>query len=441
GGGRPPRRPPRWPPVADGRLHGRADRSQRARRPAAAWRPESGSLGWVCGAAARGAAAEGRARRAGEATRAPAGAEAGRGGRGAGGPHPREAEAAGAEARGKAARAAETGGEAAGVQTRTEAARATEGGGEEAGATGAETRAEAAQAAAGEGPRAAEGDGGQARRPRGQGRGRAARCLRRRRRALAPAHRGRPRRQRRRLGPDRQRRRGEGRRRPARRPRVHRLPPAGHQHDQGAVDERHRTPGPGRGGAFRDRARRPGEQRPARAELRQPGLRRLHHARRPARGPPAAAAGALRERVPRVRGRVPLRGEWRAGGRMTTRRGVAAFGVLVLALGRASPAAAVVTGQIFGPGSESFPIAVVPLKNLGGDTGGELGTRFAQVLSRDLDLSGYFRLLDPKTFIENPQTSGVTAGEIDFVGWAALGAQALVKGGVTTSGDTGTVEF
>jgi TolB protein len=106
----------------------------------------------------------------------------------------------------------------------------------------------------------------------------------------------------------------------------------------------------------------------------------------------------------------------------------------------ATAAGAAVTGEIFGPGSESFPIAVMPLKNLGGDAGGALGTRFAQVMSRDLDLAGYFRLLDPKTFIENPQTSGITASEIDFVGWAALGAQALVKGGVTLAGDTVTVE-
>jgi TolB protein len=105
----------------------------------------------------------------------------------------------------------------------------------------------------------------------------------------------------------------------------------------------------------------------------------------------------------------------------------------------ASPAHAVVTGAIFGPGSASFPVAVMPLKNLGGDTGG-LGTRFAQILSRDLDLSGYFRLIDPKTFIEDPQTSGLTAGEIDFVGWGALGAQALVKGGISVTGDTITVE-
>ena len=93
------------------------------------------------------------------------------------------------------------------------------------------------------------------------------------------------------------------------------------------------------------------------------------------------------------------------------------FVALLLILAGAAPARAVVTGQIFGPGSESLPIAVMPLKNLGGDTSGALGARFARVLSHDLDLSGYFRLLDPKTFIEDPQTSGITAGDIDFVGW------------------------
>jgi len=111
------------------------------------------------------------------------------------------------------------------------------------------------------------------------------------------------------------------------------------------------------------------------------------------------------------------------------------FGALL-----AAGAHAVVTGAIFGPGSEAFPIAVVPLKDQGGDANEVLGRRFAAVLSRDLDLSGYFKLVDPKTFIENPQSSGITAGDVDFVGWAAIGAQALVKGGVTTAGDAVTVE-
>src|SRR5436309_16130194 len=110
------------------------------------------------------------------------------------------------------------------------------------------------------------------------------------------------------------------------------------------------------------------------------------------------------------------------------------LGVVLVALA-ARDARAVVTGAIFGPGSESFPIAVVPPKNLGGDPGGALGARFAKALTRDLDFSGYFKLLDPKTFVENPETSGITAGEIDFVGWAAIGAQALVKGGISAAGN------
>jgi TolB protein len=117
---------------------------------------------------------------------------------------------------------------------------------------------------------------------------------------------------------------------------------------------------------------------------------------------------------------------------------VATLVALVLGAGRAG---AVVTGSIFGPGSQSFPIAVSALKNQGGDDGSALGQRFAAVLSRDLDLSGYFRLVDPKTFIEDPQTSGISAGEIDFVGWAAIGAQAVVKGAITASGDTVSIEF
>lgn len=121
------------------------------------------------------------------------------------------------------------------------------------------------------------------------------------------------------------------------------------------------------------------------------------------------------------------------------RGALAAAAVLVTLITRPLPAGAVARVSIFGPGSESFPIAVMPLKNLGGDGDGALGARFARVLSRDLDLSGYFRLLDPKTFIENAG-SGIMAEETDFVGWAALGAQALVKGGVTTTGDTVTVE-
>ena len=95
-----------------------------------------------------------------------------------------------------------------------------------------------------------------------------------------------------------------------------------------------------------------------------------------------------------------------------------------------------VEGEIFGPGSARFPIAVSPLKGSGAD-----GGRFAKVLSRDLDLSGYFRLVDPAQFPEDPQSSGTTADTIDFAAWSSVGAQALVKGTVVPSGNGVAVEI
>jgi TolB protein len=102
----------------------------------------------------------------------------------------------------------------------------------------------------------------------------------------------------------------------------------------------------------------------------------------------------------------------------------------------AAPAVAVVTGSIFGPGSETLAVAVVPLERPGGGAD-PLGGEFARVLSRDLDLSGYFRLVDPRTFVEGP---GVAPDAIDWVGWGAIGAQVLVKGTIETAGDTVTLE-
>ncbi len=109
--------------------------------------------------------------------------------------------------------------------------------------------------------------------------------------------------------------------------------------------------------------------------------------------------------------------------------------VIAAALCTAAPARARVTGSIFGPGSETLAIAIVPPER--GGAADPLGQDFARVLSRDLDLSGYFRVLDPTTFVEGP---GVAPEAIDYVGWAAIGAQELVKGTIETTGDTLTLE-
>jgi TolB protein len=115
--------------------------------------------------------------------------------------------------------------------------------------------------------------------------------------------------------------------------------------------------------------------------------------------------------------------------------------LLCLGLPWAGIAGAQVRGTIFGPGARSYPIAVSPLKDLSdGRAGGKLATDFADVLGRNLELSGLFRVVDRKAHIEPPETSGTTAERINFDNWSVIGALALVKGSVQVVGDEVTVE-
>jgi TolB protein len=97
-----------------------------------------------------------------------------------------------------------------------------------------------------------------------------------------------------------------------------------------------------------------------------------------------------------------------------------------------------VQATIVGPGERTFPIAVSPLKDLGG--GGTLPTEFADLIGRDLALSGLFRVIPREAYIESPDTSGVTEDTVNFADWSVIGAPALVKGTVVREGDQLTVE-
>jgi TolB protein len=101
-----------------------------------------------------------------------------------------------------------------------------------------------------------------------------------------------------------------------------------------------------------------------------------------------------------------------------------------------------VKGEIVGQGGLRFPIAVSPLKNLGtGADSGRLSEGIADTIVYDLDLSGWFKVLDRAAYIENPQKSGVTLGSFDFKDWSTIGAEGLVKGGFTVQGDEVAVEL
>jgi TolB protein len=110
------------------------------------------------------------------------------------------------------------------------------------------------------------------------------------------------------------------------------------------------------------------------------------------------------------------------------------MGLAIGCLLAARSATAVVSGDIFGPGSTQIPLASVPLKGAGDGNAAPLGARFASILAHDLELSGYFKPIDPRSFPERPDSMGLTAATTDFPAWSATGAQDVVKGAITVNG-------
>lgn len=83
--------------------------------------------------------------------------------------------------------------------------------------------------------------------------------------------------------------------------------------------------------------------------------------------------------------------------------------------------------QITGAG-QLYPIAVSGLKDLGGDSKHNVSRVFDATLVRDLKLSSFFRIIDPKAYIEDPQASGYDIGGFNFADWRSINAEFLVKG-------------
>lgn len=110
--------------------------------------------------------------------------------------------------------------------------------------------------------------------------------------------------------------------------------------------------------------------------------------------------------------------------------------IILVVTGLAQTAGAQVVGRIVGTGATRIPVAVSPLEVESGSE--ELGTRFAEILARNLKLSGYFDLLARDTFVEGP--SPVDLDQINFGSWSVIGARALVKGTMRPAGSGIEVE-
>ena len=95
--------------------------------------------------------------------------------------------------------------------------------------------------------------------------------------------------------------------------------------------------------------------------------------------------------------------------------------------------------DITGAHFERLPIAVPDFKYMSSEQT-QLAREMADTLRSDLDFSGVCRSLDPKGFLEDPQTMGMNAGEIKFPDWRRLGADFLARAGYSVQGSTVKIE-
>ncbi len=116
--------------------------------------------------------------------------------------------------------------------------------------------------------------------------------------------------------------------------------------------------------------------------------------------------------------------------------------LFILFLSYGGPAEGKVYIDIDSPTFQKFPIAVADFQPLRpGAERGDLPVWFADTLSRDLLITGYFNVIDRKAFLEDTSRAGITGEGTRFADWTAIGAEYLIKGGFLAEGRQFTTEF
>jgi TolB protein len=93
------------------------------------------------------------------------------------------------------------------------------------------------------------------------------------------------------------------------------------------------------------------------------------------------------------------------------------------------------------PSARKLNIAIPDFKNLSeNEAHPELASAMSNIISNDLDLSGYFNPVDKRAFLAG-KDSGMTKEEIRFKNWSVIGAELLLKASYNCIGRSVEVEF
>ena len=98
--------------------------------------------------------------------------------------------------------------------------------------------------------------------------------------------------------------------------------------------------------------------------------------------------------------------------------------------------------DITAPYLRKIPTAVPFFKEVGaGNKHEEFAETFANLLAETIDFTGFFKILDRGSFLEDPQQSGLMQHMINFKNWTDVGAELLIKGGFEYQEDILKVEL
>lgn len=116
------------------------------------------------------------------------------------------------------------------------------------------------------------------------------------------------------------------------------------------------------------------------------------------------------------------------------------FITLVACLNR--PCRARVYIDINAPYLRKIPTAIPIFKDMtAGQDQTQLADMLAGLLTEAVNFTGFFKMLDRESFLEDPQKTGLMQHTINFKNWTDIGAEFLIKGGFEYKGDVLKVEL
>jgi len=87
--------------------------------------------------------------------------------------------------------------------------------------------------------------------------------------------------------------------------------------------------------------------------------------------------------------------------------------------------------DISNPFLRKIPLAVPWFKNIsGGQEGEALSVHLPGLLSDTLEFTGYFKMLDRRSFLMDSKNPDIIASHINFRNWTAIGAELMITGGI-----------